>query len=98
MNRAGERYTACVTAEAEKDVKNPAGVEDIAVAAHARCWTHWDAYREATNSTYRATATTREEKQLAHDRADAHLRQFERETRRSVMDHLVERTFAKTKP
>jgi hypothetical protein len=98
MTRAGERYTACVAAEAEKDVANPAGVEDIAVAAHGRCWAHWDAYREATNSTYLASATTREEMQLAHDRADAHLRQFERDTRRSVMDGLVERTFARTKP
>ena len=92
MKQAEERYTSCVAGEAEKDVGNPAGVEDIAVAAHGRCWAVWDAYRQATTATYSANAQTREEKQLAHDRIDAHLRQFERDTRRSIMDGLVARS------
>ena len=92
MKQAEERYTACVAKEAEKDVGNPAGVEDIAVAAHGRCWAAWDAYRDATAATYSGAAQSREEKQLAHDRVDAHLRQFERDTRRSIMDALVERS------
>jgi hypothetical protein len=95
MKTAGESYVACVNAEAEKDAANPVGVEDIAVAAHGRCWSAWDAYREATNAAYSAGASTRDEKQLAHDRTDAHLRQFERETRRGVVDRIVEQTLAK---
>lgn len=98
MTRAGEAYTTCVNAEAEKDIAYPAGVEDIAVAAHARCWSRWDAYRQAVNSAYSADAVTREEMQLAHDKVDAHLRQFELETRRSAMDRLVERTLSKKRP
>jgi hypothetical protein len=95
MKAAGDAYTACVTGEAEKDAMNPAGVEDIAVAAHGRCWSRWDAYRDATSKAYSAGATTRDEKQFAHDRTDAHLRQFERETRRYVMDRMVERALTK---
>jgi hypothetical protein len=97
MKQAEERYTTCVAAEAEKDVGNPAGVEDIAVAAHGRCWAAWEAYRDATTATYSGGAQTREEKQLAHDRVDAHLRQFERDARRSVMNGLVERTLKRPK-
>ena len=97
MAQAGERYTTCVTAEAEKEVGNPAGVEDIAVAAHARCYPAWEAYRTATTAAFSSGADTREEKQLAHDRIDAHLRQFERETRIGVMDRLVQRSLAKPK-
>jgi hypothetical protein len=95
MKTAGEAYVGCVYAEAEKDAANPVGVEDIAVAAHGRCWTAWDAYRDATNAAYSAGVSTREEKQLAHDRTDAHLRQFERETRRGVVDRIVEQTLTK---
>lgn len=97
MQQAGERYTACVATEAEKEVGNPARVEDIAVAAHGRCWPAWDAYREATSVAYSANTQTREEKQLAHDRVDAHLRQFERDTRRNIMDRLVERSLKSPK-
>ena len=97
MKLAEERYRSCVATEAEKDVGNPAGVEDIAVAAHGRCWAAWDAYRDATAATYSGAARSREEKQLAHDRVDAHLRQFERDTRRSIMDGLVERSLKNRK-
>jgi hypothetical protein len=95
LNQARERYVDCVNAEAEKDAASPAGAEDIAVAAHARCWGSWDAYREATNTAFAGQARTRDERQLAHDKADAHLRELERETRRSVMDRIVERTLTK---
>jgi hypothetical protein len=95
LAQARERYVGCVSAEAEKDAASPAGAEDIAVAAHARCWASWDAYRAAANSTFAAQARTPEEQQLAHDKADAHLRQLEGETRRSVMDRIVERTLTK---
>jgi hypothetical protein len=95
MNQARERYVDCVGAEAEKDAANPAGAEDIAVAAHARCWTSWDAYRQTTYRSFTADARTRDERQLANDKADAHLRQFELETRRGVVDRIVERTLTK---
>lgn len=98
MKSASDAYTACAMAEAEKDMINPAGVEDIAVAAHGRCWARWDAYREATNTTYFANAATREEMQLAHDKVDAHLRQFELETRRSLMDRMIEHTLTRKQP
>jgi hypothetical protein len=98
MKTAGESYATCVYAEAEKDAASPVGVEDIAVAAHGRCWTEWDAYRDATSTAFSAGASTRDEKQFAHDRTDAHLRQFERETRRGVVDRLVERTLTKKDP
>jgi hypothetical protein len=93
--QAREAYVGCINAEAAKDASNPAGAEDIAVAAHARCWTRWDAYRQAANSTFSAGARTREERQLAHDKADAHLRQFELETRRGVVDGIVQRTLTR---
>jgi hypothetical protein len=91
MSARGERYIACVMHEAENNLKNPAGAEDIAIAAHARCWSAWDAYRAATNASFLQGATTGAEVQLARDKADAHLRQFELETRRTIVDRMVER-------
>ena len=92
LTQARDAYVRCVNAEAEKAASNPAGAEDIAVAAHGRCWASWDAYRQATARTYAAEARTREERQLAHDKAAAHLRQFEQETRRGIVDGIVQRT------
>ena len=93
--KARDNYVTCVNAEAEKGAANPAGAEDIAVAAHGRCWAAWDAYRQATAASYADSARTREERQLAQDKADAHLRQFEQETRRGIVDGIVQRTFTK---
>lgn len=95
LQQARERYVECVTAEAEKDASSPAGAEDIAVAAHARCFARWDAYRRATYASFAAGAHTGGERQLAHDKADAQLRQFEIETRRGVVDGIVQRTLTK---
>jgi hypothetical protein len=95
LQPARDRYTACVGAEAEKDAGNPAGAEDIAVAAHARCWSRWDALRRATYVSFAAGARTPEERQLANDKADAELRQLEIETRRGVVDRIVQRTLTK---
>ena len=92
VDQARERYVGCVVAEAEKHAANPAGAEDIAVAAQGRCWANWDAYRQATYATFAEGARTPDERQLAHDKADAQLRQVELETRRSVVDRIVERT------
>ena len=91
MKQAGERYLACMSSEAERNIKNPAGAEDIALAAHGRCWTEWDAYRDATNTSFTHNKTSREERQYARDKAEAHLRQFERESRRFVVDMVVQR-------
>ena len=90
MKHSGDRYLDCMTAEAEKDMKNPAGAEDIAIAAHARCWTAWDAYRKITNASFLKGARTAEQQQYARDKAEAHLRQFEREARRTVVDAVVQ--------
>ncbi len=98
MNARGERYVACITREADTNVKNPAGAEDIAIAAHARCYSAWDAYRTATNASFLQGATTGAELQLARDKADAHLRQFELETRRMIVDRMVERNLRGGKP
>jgi hypothetical protein len=98
MNARGERYVACLTREADTNVKNPAGAEDIAIAAHARCYPAWDAYRAATNASFLQGATTGAELQLARDKADAHLRQFELETRRMIVDRMVERNLRGGKP
>ena len=92
MKEAGDAYVACLAREAEKDMKNPAGAEDIAAAAHGRCWPAWSAYRDATAANYGHNVRTREEKQFAHDRAEAHLRDFEREARRNIVDTVVERS------
>src|SRR5688500_4889063 len=71
--QAGAAYTACVTREAELNMKNPAGAEDIAAAAHGRCWTDWEAYREATRESFYSRARTPEERQFAQDKMEAHL-------------------------
>jgi hypothetical protein len=92
MAESAERYVACVTAEAKKDTKNPAASEDIAVAAHARCWAAWETYRAATNASFTGSAKSAEELQYGRDKADAHLRQFELETRRSLMEGVVQNT------
>jgi hypothetical protein len=92
MNALRERYTTCVTAEAEKNARNPTGAEDIAVAAHARCWGAWEGYRNATSSSFLQGAQTDAEMQLARDKAHAHLREYEREIRRAVVDRIVERS------
>jgi hypothetical protein len=91
MESRGEHYVACMTKQADTNVKNPAAAEDIAIAAHARCYPAWDAYRAATSASFLHGASTDAEVQLARDRADAHLRQFELETRRMIVDRMVER-------
>jgi hypothetical protein len=98
MQEAGDRYTACITGEAEKDMKNPARAEDIAVAAHGRCWTAWQAYRDATNANFVYGARTAEQRQYGQDRSDAHLRQFESEARRTLVDSIVQRNMPGSKP
>jgi hypothetical protein len=97
MKHAAQAYTDCVTRAAERNMQNPLGAEDIAVAAHAQCWTEWDGYRVATRATFFDGAGTRDELQMAGDKTDAHLRQFERDTRRSLVDYIVERTLSKRK-
>ena len=98
MTQAGDRYTACITGEAEKSMKNPARAEDIAIAAHGRCWSQWEAYRTATNVNFTYGARTPEEKQYARDKSDAHLRQFELESRRSLTDWVVQHNMPGAKP
>ena len=90
MRVASESYTACISAEAEKDVKNPARAEDIAIAAHGRCWAQWEAYRTATRVNFTHGTRTPEELQYAVDKTEAHLRQFETEARRSLVDWVVQ--------
>src|SRR5688572_14643307 len=79
MNEAGDVYVGCMSTEAEKDMASPAAAEDIVTAAHGRCWTQWDSYRKATNESFLANAATAEDKQFALDKAEGHLREFERE-------------------
>ena len=98
MTEAGERYTACVTAEAEKDMKSPTRAEDIAVAAHGRCWAQWEAYRTATSVNFTHGASTPQQIQYARDKTEAHLRQFEQEARRSLVDWVVQRNMPGAKP
>jgi hypothetical protein len=95
MKQAYQRYVDCVTAQAEKDSANPAGAEVMAVAAHGRCWASWDAYRKATSAAFAEGARTPDERQLAHDKADARLRQVELETRQAVVERIVERTLTR---
>ena len=91
MRVAGESYTACITAEAEKDAKNPVRAEDIAIAAHGRCWTQWNAYGTATHVNFTHGTRTPEELQYARDKTEAHLREFEIEARRSLVEWVVQR-------
>lgn len=72
---------------------SPAAAEDIATAAHARCWSEWNGYQEAIRVEYLRRATQAEEAQLAHDKADAHLRQFELEARKAVVTRVVQRNY-----
>jgi hypothetical protein len=95
MKQAGQAYTDCVTRAAERNMQNPLGAEDIAIAAHAQCWTEWDRYRVATRAAFFDGAGTRDELQMAGDKTDAHLRQVERDTRRGLVDYIVERTLSK---
>jgi len=92
MKETGEAYQACLTREAEKNMKNPAGAEDIATAAHAQCWSAWDGYRQATNASFSHRARSPDEIQFSQDKAEAHLREFEREARRNIVDTVVERS------
>ena len=92
-NIAGNRYLACVNAAADRRIGNVAGAEDIATAAHGECWSDWKAYRDETETSFLSRARTAEEAQLAHDKADAHLRQFEFESRRAIMSRVVQRTY-----
>lgn len=92
MKDAGDAYLACTTRESEKDMKNPTGAEDIANAAHGRCWDAWVAYRDATNASFAHGARTGDEIQFAQDKAEAHLRQFEREARRAIVDAVAARS------
>ena len=93
MNTAGDRYLECLNAAAERNIGNPTTAENIAEAAHAACWSHWTAYRDAVETNYYAKGRTAEEMQLLHDKTDAHLRQFELDARKAVMSRVVERTY-----
>ena len=97
MQESGEQYLACISREAEKDMTNPTGAEDIATAAHGRCWSVWEAYRAATNANYSYGARTAGERQFAGDRAEAHVHQFEREARRMIVDTVVQRSLGGAK-
>jgi hypothetical protein len=92
MSALGERYLQCVSAEAEKARSTAAGAEEIALAAHGRCWSAWTAYQDATKTSFLYGAESAAEVQFATDKADAHLRQFELESRRALVDRLVQRT------
>ncbi len=98
MTEAGERYTACISAATEKDLKNPARAEDIALAAHGRCWGEWEAYRTATSENFTHGARSPDELQYARDKSEAHLRQFEQEARRSLMESVVYGNMPGAKP
>lgn len=91
MQDTGDQYVACLSAEADKHL-NPAAAEDIALAAHGRCWSAWNEYRDATTASFSLNASSPQEKQLARDKADAQLRQFEIEARQTLIDRIVERT------
>ena len=91
MNEAAARYVQCVSAAADAKATDPIGAEEIATAAHASCWTHWEAYRQATRATFASDAATDQENQYAQDKATAHLRGFEFDTRRSTVDRIVNR-------
>ena len=92
-NVAGNRYLACLNASADRNTDNPLSAEQIAATAHAECWSEWNAYREETATSYLSRARTAEEAQLAHDKTDAHLREFEFEARKAVMGRVVQRTY-----
>ena len=92
-NVAGNRYLTCLNAAADKNTDNPAGAEEIAAAAHARCWAEWTRYSDEIQTDFIRQARTAEEAQLAHDKADAHLRQFEFDARQAVMSRVVQRTY-----
>ena len=98
MNAAGNRYLECLNAAAEKNIDNPTTAENIADAAHAACWSQWQAYREATTTNFYASAHTAQEAQLANDKADAQLRQFEGEARRAVVSRVIARNSGVGKP
>jgi hypothetical protein len=92
-NVAGNKYLDCLNKAADVYTDNPAGAEQIASAAHANCWSEWTSYREQTQADYMAKAKTPEEMQLARDKADAYLRQFELDARKAVMTQVVRRTY-----
>lgn len=92
MNAPGNRYLECLDAAAEKNMGNPTTADNIADAAHAACWSQWQAYREATTTDFYASARTAQEAQLANDKADAHLRQFEFEARKAIVSRVIARS------
>lgn len=96
MTQAADLYVACVSREAEKNMENPAGAEDIATAAHGSCWTEWESYGAATRASFGRNAVTSGEIQFAEDGSEGHIRQFERETRRGIVDTIVSRSLKKT--
>ena len=98
MRQAGDDYVRCLTNEADRNARSPVGAEEIVAAAHARCWTLWQRYRDATRDGFMADAATPQEAQLAGDKADAHLRQFEAESRRGAVNRIVQRALSKTQP
>ena len=92
MHQAGETYAQCLAAHAEKVIRNPVPAEEIATAAHGYCWPAWQAYREAARANFFFDTRTTEEKQFANDRTVAHLRDFEQEARRVLVDSVIDRS------
>jgi len=92
-NVAGNEYLDCLNSAADEYMSSPTGADQIATAAHARCWSEWSAYRERIAHEYTVRARSPEELQLGRDKADAYLRQFEADARKAVMTRVVQRTY-----
>lgn len=92
MQQAGEAYTGCLAQHASERGASTAPPEELALAAHGYCWPAWDAYRESARSNFFFDARTPDEQQLANDRTVAHLRDFEQEARRTLVDSMIERS------
>lgn len=85
-----QTYLACLTREAAALGGSPVSVDEIANAAHGRCWENWTAYRQVTYETFVGNARTDDERQLARDKAEAQLREFEVAARRTAAQTAIQ--------
>jgi hypothetical protein len=83
-----QQYHACLFAAADKISKTPTSAEDITAYAEGECRTVYLSYADTLKAEFSAGAGNAAEKQYAHDKADAHLRQMQLETRQVLINRI----------
>src|SRR4051812_15573018 len=86
--QAAERYRACVYAATDQLSSLPVSAEEMVSTAEGQCRSAYVTYADTLRSHYASYAQSGAEKQLANDRADAQLREAQRNLRQVAIERI----------